>query len=329
LKKNKPIWQEFLKMIGIALGTTIGVFTFPLLLDLWVENDSENSGLYNILSSIISKDMPIIYVLIAVATGIGFLFLIYRNFVEKSEDFDRKERDKARTILGLYDELNHYDLLKNLDIIMEKFCKEKDPIYAVQLYKYEHIPQKDEVITKINYVSGYVMERNNLNGMIQQYYELNKKKYKQYKNAVNNFILNTKTIDKLTKEDSFLYALLIDGYTLLINVYPDILDIYIEDEEKEGRLKELLKGNKRVGIYRGILVNNYYTFYYHGNGVKEGRQYITSPAILRNENYVILITLDPDLLSNSDEELEFYFKEFKEILHETFENEYTKLKEGN
>lgn len=138
--------------------------------------------------------------------------------------------------------------------------------------------------------------------------------------------LNKKPLRNLNHDEATTYSLVIDAFARIKREYPESEDIYLEDEQKVYRLERFLSKKKRFEIYRGIILNSFYTFYYEGEeGTKKGRQYITSPIILRNEKHVILITLDPDLLEEFEEEnLEKYTLEFEEMIKDTFEMVYNK-----
>ncbi len=336
---------DFFKLLAISAGVTLAVYVFPLLLDLWVENDSKDSALYIFLQKILNAEIHFIYFLLMMGV-LGFLTaIIYRQHGEAKDKYEQSEKDKARTLLGLYDELQYFDMQKNLALIMERFCKKHDSVLAVQVYKYEELSQKNTLVCKVNYVDGYVKERQDLNGIMQRYYYLNKDIYKTYTRAIEDFVkdpnkagpiitfilsqvdyLNNKPIRALNEQDAFYYAMLVDAYSLLKRYYPGVLDIII-DNRKMDKLEALLKEQKRVGIFRGILLNSFYTFYYDGKGTKEGRQYITNPVVLRNVKHIILITLDPFLLNeDSEAQMESFVETFENMLHETFEKEYNNLR---
>lgn len=176
-----------------------------------------------------------------------------------------------------------------------------------------------------------------------QNYYLNTRVYKEYKNSIKKFFDNldnvgpllrfvskqirevqTKPLNKLNNNDAMIYALIGDSLDVLSNYYPGINSIVI-DANKVNKLETILTG-QRVGIFRGILLGAFYTFFYDGKGSKVGRQYITNPITISHQKYITLITLDPNLLDDDEEEknkqLSNYIVEFENMLHEAFETEY-------
>ncbi|SCC26233.1 hypothetical protein GA0061087_102244 [Priestia flexa] len=176
--------------------------------------------------------------------------------------------------------------------------------------------------------------------MIQQYYEIDKNLYKNYHKSIRSFLANQQnfrpildfiidsklhldsiSVNDLTYKDSLIYSFMTDAYDLLLKYFPNTQMIYFETEKKE-RLEELNK-KQRTGILRGIELELFYTFKYEGTGEKKGRQYITRPVTFQNDPHMLLITVDPDLLPETQElqnaQFEELMDEFESILSETIE----------
>jgi hypothetical protein len=340
MKREWPTWLKFLLWILAALALTVAFVFYPLFQDIYIENDSD--GLYSMAKKIYNKKMSAIYIIFILVLAIAFCSFIYRQFDKEKESYRQELRDMGISILKKYEELKDLDMKKILVEIMEKFANMHAPILAIQIYRYQEIAKKKVITVKVNYVDGYVKEKHDINGMIQQYYHMNKKLYKRYTNAVNKFFKDTnyigpllrfildearrvsnKSISELTRNDALSYSLLMDAYATLKSFYPDILDIIL-DKRKTDKLEEFLK-ERRLGIFRGILLGSFYTFYYEGKGSKQGRQYLTHPIVIRNVKHIVLITVDPELLAEreqANEQLKKYILEFENMLHTRFETKY-------
>ncbi|MCT4798870.1 hypothetical protein ACFO4U_14415 [Exiguobacterium profundum] len=332
---------KFIVMIVTSLTLVCSLVFYPLFIDIWIENDS--GAIYEFAKNIYQKKISLIYFILITAAVLAFSFWLYRNYREEIEKYEQESRETSRTLLRKYRELKEFDQLKTLYLTMEKFCLKYDLIFAVQIYSYHTVAEKNVMRCRIDYVDGFVKDRKDLNGMIQQNYYLNKRVYKEYKNAIQKFFENVdevdallrfiaksveeienKEINQLKHRDAILYALLEDSIDTLNSYYPDSNNVFIKDN-KRIKLENLLK-DRRLGIYRGILLNGFYSFFYDGKGSKEGRQYITNPITISQKKYITLISLDPEMLSEEEgeknQQLRMYVEEFENMLHDEFEIKY-------
>ena len=144
-KLNKEYkWFNFLVIVITSFIVAGAIFLFPMMIDLWIENESEASTLYGWVSTFTQTDLNVIWLLILIGVAVIALVHIYRNFLIERNEFEQFKKDQARTLLGLYDELNYFDLQKNIKIIMENFSKYHKEVLAIQLYKYEDLAKKNK-----------------------------------------------------------------------------------------------------------------------------------------------------------------------------------------
>ncbi|WP_342545800.1 hypothetical protein [Lysinibacillus sp. FSL K6-4013] len=348
MKKNLKLTFKF---SGIVIGSfflMVVLVFYPLFIDIWVENDS--GTLYELAKIIYDQKISTIYILLCISFVSTFVYWVFTKYLQANEQFEKDKRETSRTLLRKYQELKEFDQKKTLSIVMRNFCLKHDLIQAVQIYSYQNIPENKTMRCKIKHLDGYVKDKTDLNGMIQQNYYLDKKIYKEYTRSVNKFFndvnnvnpllefiskqvmgIESKPLNNLKNKDVMIYALLMDSIDTLSPYFPGINTISI-NSRKAKKLEDLLKV-QRNGIYRGILLGGFYTFFYDGKGTKEGRQYITNPITISNVKYISLITLDPDLLEEDEVEknlqLRGYIEEFEEMLHSAFEKEYNDDIEGD
>ncbi|WP_273130535.1 hypothetical protein [Bacillus weihaiensis] len=347
--KNK--WSKIFKFSIIIIGAFLlvcAVVFYPLILDIWIENGS--GSMYEFFQKIYDKKLPTIYTILMLSLAIPFLYWVYSKYIQEGDKHEQEIRETSRTLLRKYRELKEFDQRKTLSIVMKKFCLKHDLITAVQIYNYYEVPEKNIMRCKIKHVDGFVKDRQDLNGMIQQNYYISKSIFKEYKKAINkffedvnnvrlllNFILKyvneiqIKPLNKINNKDAMKYALISDSINVLSNYYPGVNRISISTA-KVNKLESILK-EQRLGIYRGILSGGFYTFLYDGKGTKEGRQYITNPIIISEQKYITLITLDPELLEDEEDgrnqQLHGFIVEFENMLHDAFEIEYNNDIEGD
>jgi hypothetical protein len=345
---RKKVMLKFTIIMLVSFLLVCGIVFYPLFIDVWIENDS--GSLYEFAKKVYDKKISTIYIVLLLSFALTFLYGVYTKYKEESEKHEQEIRETSRTLLRKYRELKEFDQKKTLSIVMEKFCLKHDVVFAVQIYNYHEVPEKKTMRCKITHVGGFVKDRKDLNGMIQQNYYLGKGIYKEYKQAVNKFFedinhvgpllgfiskyvgkIQIKPLNKLNNNDAIIFALLSDSINTLSNFYPGLNNIVISTD-KVNKLEKLLK-EQRIGIYRGILLGAFYSFFYDGKGTKEGRQYITNPITISDQKYITLITLDPDMLNDEEDErnmqLRSYIVEFEEMLHAAFETEYNNGVEGD
>ncbi|QCT47309.1 hypothetical protein FORC086_25980 [Bacillus cereus] len=330
-----PNWLKILSWILIAIVITI----YPVIIDLWMEHGSD--GTYEMIKSIYTVEVPLIYWIFPVVIFIIVVVYIFQKLTQATEEYKQEMNQHGQLILQKYRELREYQFKKTLSLTLEAFCKKHIQVTAAQVYKYNKIPKRKSVTVKLNYIDGFVKDQHNLNGMIQKHYEIDKSIYTAYHKSIKKFLrdpedfndivnfiikyknhLDDKDIEELDFKDALIYAFIIDAYTLLLKYYPDTRIIYV-DSDKQKKLEEF-NHNQRTGILRGIELELFYEFKYEGNGDKNGRQYITRPVLLQNDQHILLITVDSDLLPEDQDSKEILFQElmdeFQDMLQQSFES---------
>lgn len=324
-----PIW---IRITFITIAAFILV-VYPLLLNIWLEHDSD--GFFSKINGFYTKDIPLIFVLIIASIAIYAYAYIYRQWQESENNYEQELEQKGKILINKYNEIKNFQIMKVVSQTLETYCKNHTVITAAQIYNYSKTPLKNNIEVKINYVDGYVKEGINLNGMIQNNYHINKQLYKRYHTAKERFLNNENdyglllafifeainsignlNIDDIDESTAIEYAYMIDLYTLLLQFYPNTEEIYI-DEDKRDKLEMLMHEN-RYGILRGIELELFFEFSYNGSGEKEGRQYITRPITLLNDTHILLITVDPDLVSDEHQTFNELINQFEEMLNEEF-----------
>lgn len=327
-----PSGLKILTWVLVALILTV----HPIVMDLWLEHGSDKA--YAAIEWIYDLKLPLISLLIPVIFFVFATVFIYRKMEQDRTKYEEVVNEQGQILIQKYHELREYQFKQVLSIALESFCKKHTEITAAQIYSYSKTSRSKSITVKVNYIDGFVKDHTTLNGMIQQYYEIDKKLYKNYHKSIRSFLdnqqkfipildfiieskshLDSIQVNDLTYKDSLIYSFMTDAYDLLLKHFPNTQMIYFETEKKE-RLEELNK-KQRTGILRGIELELFYTFKYEGTGEKKGRQYITRPVTFQNDPHMLLITIDPDLLPESQElqnaQFEGLMDEFENILSET------------
>jgi len=344
-----PDWLKFLLVAISSWVILVIIFCFQPLLELWVENDSGN--FYERIKNLYWFKVPFIFVLGFCGLTFAILWNIYNLYQSQKRKFEEEVKDVGQTLLRKYTELRSYDLRKTITKKMELFCNKYSFISAVQLYQYLEVPKNNDVIIRVTYVDGYVKEQTNLNGMIQQYYNINKKVLKEYQKALNEFYadkskveklldfigkykkqLEAKRKDELDRHDGIIYGFVCDCFDLLSEHYDQTPSLKFDPAYIKHRLDEINRKEQRIGILRGIELGNSFMFQYEKglDNDKEGRMYLTDTVSIDDSKHIILITIDPELINEeiTRKNLVIIIEEFKTILYEAVEKVYNELEEG-
>jgi len=121
-------------------------------------------------------------------------------------------------------------------------------------------------------------------------------------NTIEEFIktyrplIESKEPSSLTESDSYIIAL----YELCVEIYLSLTDDSDYDTWELNfftpEIDHQLKNMKRTGILSGILKINEYIFRNEGLSSKKGRIYITRCFQLNNQNYIILLSILPNII---------------------------------
>ncbi|GGD29714.1 hypothetical protein [Pontibacillus salipaludis] len=288
---------------------------------------------------------------------IGYVFLL---FVEallhgkdlKIADLNQKLLEETKGLFSYYKELKEYDIKKEYQRFMKAFVRDQPYVCSVQLYEYivkSTSPYKHRI--QLNYVDGNVSANEKLNAIVQDHFDYNKREirevkkvYKELNNAEmnddhNSFESLSKSFQLLNRYNKKLNSfhthdddtsLKLSLMQLMGDLIEKRIDAAFTDDHllSNPQLEQRLIRMRKTGIARAIVKYEFfedhldYFFRYSGDGdAKSGRHYIASiKKSNRGKNYLFLITVSPDLWSNSDEvkqSLNEIKEEFNSFLNES------------
>lgn len=322
----KKLFQGKKRVVSIPTVIVIGL-VISFIIDSFLENSDKSLGLWKWIEKLTANEY---IVLIIIALGIvGVFYVAYlvieiisleNEYKSKSEEveksFEEKSRVQAAIILDKNANLRKVELQKSIRTVMENFVQNNNAIHAAQLYKYETTSYQINMEYKVTYYDGYVSEGIDINGILQQYYSINKNDYQKYKDGIEKFRTGNnddKLMDYIEEkinyfnnasrlnrnEDGLIYATLLDAYATLSTVSEDLESIDFPKSKKD-KLEKLKGKYKRLSIFRGILINGFYMSEYEGNGDKQGRIYATTPIKIFNSTMLLLIAIDGELLEDAN-----------------------------
>jgi hypothetical protein len=327
------------------------VIVVSFLIGIWLENGSSNFY-KTYISPIINFKLPLILFLIIFAASYQY----YRSRKEETdrliENYETQVKDGSRALWKYFKDIGEMKIKEIVCDVMKEFIIKHEHVLAVQIYDYSIKHLKENTLFTVNHKYSYVSKDTDINALLQTYYRIPKDLYDDYIHAqiileqtvlmqdgidyVSSWCekhlthLENKEIKNLNEEDAITYA--------LVEVLLDILSYKLNtnfshslDEEKLVKLNRL----KRTGILKGIEMNQFYTFEYHGNSEKNGRKYMTKvineQELLNGLPHIILITLNPDYLSQDEvkhnEELWKLGEELFQELQKELRVRYNNLKE--
>lgn len=307
----------------------IAVFVI-FVVNIWLENASE--GLYE------DWFAPVLYyqvdTYLIILASICVYKIIQNKFDAKKEkieslnkaiesyEIDLKEETKA--LWKSYADLNRFNQAETVQRTMKTWVDNNENVVAVQLYNYVLKTAPECTSITVSHKDGYVSEAESLNALLQEYYELDSKTYKRFKEAMKaigkfngfalkKFIAEYKGLleepppDKMKGNSlySIYYSLVLLGVQSYISYYireksHSTYTIDMLDDEKV----QILMTNKRTGILRGILNNELglggnYIFFHDRNNSKKGRIYFTKSVKLNGSKSVFLFTLFNNIDENN------------------------------
>lgn len=257
---------------------------------------------------------------------ITFLLFLAFNFYDKNKEnkitklnskinvYQQDLRSDTKDMWRHYHDLNKFFQNEITQKLMNVFVNQNN-VVAIQIYKYNFRERNDKLTIKINHECGYVVEDEPLNGIVQDYFEIDGNIYKRFKNAIkkldgmetahiekmiNQFNKELKTTDiqnlKSNKSATIKYTILwlcIEFFLEKIAEHYKQADLSpLSDVTRE----EILHKNKRTGIFRGILYfelngGDNYKFFHDKSNNKKGRIYLTKAAKINGIKCLFLITL--------------------------------------
>ncbi|MGY0691509.1 hypothetical protein ACW2QC_01805 [Virgibacillus sp. FSP13] len=255
----------------------------------------------------------IIYIFITIIMIIHDYFS--KQIIEKEKVIKNYEDDIRNQTAGMlenYKGLNKFQLNEILLDTMRVFTEKHSYVISTQLYKYtvQHSIENRQEITvlKINFVEGFIDEREEQNSMMQIYYYIPTELYQRYYEAM--FYIK--------KEKSYTMALIIDILDELNNTIEskdDVTETHATkfafillcfealglDEEtqvlKDNDIEDAIRRKLKTGIMRGVLSTaNEFSFNYISTrdgkiSEKDGLIYLTKKIKIKGELHLFLITI--------------------------------------
>ncbi|HHY0843104.1 TPA: hypothetical protein ACVW7B_003080 [Bacillus cereus] len=338
--------NKWIKLIGITIGL-LSLYSiiqsYNLLVDVWIENNAEE--VYNKLLPLFTFKVPIFILgpLCLIICLVGLYF--YNRYNQKVDEYEEKLNDHGRTLLRKYSELNQFEKQKSLSTIMQRHANKHLSISATQLYTYTEIPHKKHFVIQIKHAHSFVKERITINAMAQNYYYIDKKMYTDFQKSVKSanidnlepllmfidkYLGKIKNKNTFKGQDAITFLFVQAALDFLTYFYPNSYTQLLNDD-KTKKLEEL-NNDMRTGILMGIILGTDFTFENKSDGNKSGRRYATYPFIINKQKYILLMTIDADFLSESEEdqneEIKRKINEFVELVSNNFIMEYTNNEDG-
>ena len=268
-----------------------------------------------------------------------------RELSNKNEIIKEKETQLNHTsgiILNRSGDFATFNKMLRFNDMLKGFVQNNTLVESAQIYHYSIKRNRDNVIIKVAYDSSYVYEDIDINNLAQTYYELNYLDYNKIKDIIKTWRELSLDIRDSTREQDALASLVAKEITTLFKEYhSDLMSIsnvseiesrhfteyriltllirlarrfstttldkknILGDEKKE--IENYLLNGKRTGILSSILLEDTFMFKYTRNSHKKnGRAYVSFPANISNQNYVIVFsvqTLDLDPYTNLEKEI--------------------------
>lgn len=347
--------KSLMKSVFLGLVFVFGVsliFIYPPLVELWIENDSIN--FYERIRVLYTHKVPSILIFFIIGLGFTITFYIYNLYNVKKNKYEEKSEAVGRILLQKYEELRSLSISRSIGNTLEKFCNKYSFVSAAQLYRYVETSKWDSITVKVTYEEGFAKDLIDVNGIIQHHYEVDKKIHRRYTKAINQFFkdvedlsgvdkvldfieqfteqLGKKAVEDLDFKDGITYELVKDCYHSLYRYYPEISKPKMPMDTLKG-IEDINK-RRRLGILRGIELNNKLMFQYHkgSRSEKEGRVYITNTITLEDKKHILLLSIDPELLDEEEEirlQLEKVLEEIEILLFSVVEKVYNEIEEVN
>ncbi|WP_062199761.1 hypothetical protein [Massilibacterium senegalense] len=226
--------------------------------------------------------------------------------------YEEDIKNKTAGLLDHYKRLNRFQLKEVMHDVMRAFTEKHAYVISTQLYKYniQHtIVQKTETtIIKVNYVQGFIDEREEQNSMLQTYYYIPTSLFFNYydalfylaKDKMPMFEFIIQLVDTLNDEVTYkeqvsdLHAIKFSFIILGLEA------LGLEENNKilqNHEVEAIIRKRMKTGIMRGILNKaEFFTFNYIPTKFgdisdKDGRIYLTQKIKVRGESHIFLITI--------------------------------------
>lgn len=265
--------------------------------------------------------------------------LLNKTIKEKESQLNQS----SGIILNKYGEFYQFNRRTRFHEVLESFVNNNGIVDCSQIYKYSAKYDKDNINIKLSYEEGYAYEGIEINNILQMYYSINRDYYDRFNEILflwKKYIINGKEYtsterlcletDLLQRIENLLTEIItelssidekskvknidFDTYrlaTLLIRMLSnnECVTEFENILEKE-EIETFLCSGKRTGILGSILLEDTFIFKHVGNSSKHGRVYFTFNIEIYEENYVVLYTVTPREMDET-EKWNVIFEELK------------------
>lgn len=241
----------------------------------------------------------------------------------------------AGIIMNKYGEFLGFKMHMMFQEALKEVVNNVDAIDSAQIYSYATSIKKlgispQEVLIKLENITGYASENVDINQILQTYYHIDKKHYDRLQNIVHLWkkvangisddtsaatleydqdILQKEVIklfediyhsfESVDKETVLQNEKLYNDYRILTLLYQIASDTNKVNSvsrllpEEKAELEEFLNQGKRTGILGSILLDDTFIFRHAGPSAKHGRIYVCFPFQCYEKEYCVLFTISP------------------------------------
>lgn len=264
-----------------------------------------------------------------------------KSLLEKETIIKQKNeqlQNSSAIIMNKYGEFHQFKTSTMFYEILQEFVNNMGTVDSAQIYSYSISSSKqknkgEQVVIKLQNVTGYAYEGIDVNQILQTYYPIDKEYYTQFryiltlwkivgrgmtnelhsqeylkyvkeldKNMASLFnslseILNQATIDNINEHEEYynFYRMLTVLHTILFNMNSinELPEKFLTQNEDKS-VESFLNNGKRTGILGAILLEDLFIFRHSGPSSKHGRIYVSFPIEFQFKQYCILLTISPD-----------------------------------
>lgn len=259
MSRLKNFINSFLKLLLILINplSPITILFIGSLLQPPVITEDSNFIIKFLFASIndIKRATIVIYIWLFLAI---FYMLYSTNNKEKQNSINQLSKElsnlqrlrehDAGVLLSKYDELSKFRYHSMLNEIAKKFTLRNSTVQTTQIYKYSIKTYKNSIVIKIAYQCGYACEKVDTNAIVQTYYRISNKRYREIIRIID--LWKKISIYEINDEDD------IETLEKLVSKFEKFCDIQIGKIIKN--LKRKIFKNKEFNDYDatmyGILI---------------------------------------------------------------------------
>lgn len=214
--------------------------------------------LFYMFKQSIIKDLKLAYVIFVIWFILAFLHGLYSPTLDSQDnEIERLNKELTETkkdlkseaglLLTRYSDLTKFKIKDVLQENLRKFIESKYSIESAQLYKYTYIPEKNNIIIKVEYSGGHVKENVNINSIMQSYYSVPNYILEKINIIVNLYKkLEDDELDGYEIVEEFAYSIFdtIDNYSqeIINDVKERLIENYLDEfEDKDADLYAILR----------------------------------------------------------------------------------------